>query len=92
LGFNLFADDPDDVDPATDVNVDIDEDSDEVITNLEFKAGVTWMPWDTTAFTVGYRIDHWDSLLSGFSGLTGDDDGDQDQTLHGPFLKVEVKL
>jgi hypothetical protein len=91
LGFNLFSQQTD-ADPPTVINVDVDEDSDEVITNLEFKAGVTWMPWDTTAFTVGYRIDHWDSLLSGFSGLTGDGDGDQDQTFHGPFLKVEVKL
>jgi hypothetical protein len=92
LDASAFFDDPDDGNPATDVSASFDQDEDEVITNIELKAGVTFMPWDNAAFTVGYRIDHWDQLLSGFSGIGGDDDGDQDQTFHGPFLKLEVKI
>ena len=88
LDFNLVSNDPND--PGQSASVD--QDDDEVITNIELKAGVTWMPWENTAFTAGYRLDHWDGLLSGFSGLTGGDEDGGDQTFHGPFLKLEVRI
>jgi hypothetical protein len=54
-----------------------------VVGNLNVKAGVQWMPWQNTVLTAGYQFDYWYKLRSFAS--------DNDETFHGPFLKLDVK-
>ena len=88
MDFAIYIEDPVGDPPVVDESGSGRIRDNEIIANIELTAGVTWMPWQDTSFTAGYRVDYWDGLLSGFN--LGGDSGSQ--TFHGPFLKLEVKL
>ncbi|UVK52969.1 hypothetical protein DBIPINDM_006414 [Mesorhizobium sp. AR02] len=56
----------------------------QTVTNVDASAGLSWTPLAGTTFTAGYKIEQWHNLL-----INADH---TNQTFHGPFLRLEVKM
>ncbi|MEP6567243.1 MAG: Lpg1974 family pore-forming outer membrane protein [Mesorhizobium sp.] len=85
LALDALTNDPSSPDPQPEANhFGISQHSNEVVTNVDLAAGVTWAPWTNTSFTAGYKVEQWHNLLQNADKNT--------QTFHGPFLRLDVKM